>query len=127
MFSYLFDTFFYNPIYNGLIFLVSSFPWIDLGIAVIIVTVIVKLILFPLTKRSIKTQIKMKEVEPLIAEAKEKYKKDKETQAKRIMEIYKENEINPFSNFFLILVQLPDIVRPLLCFYKRGFYPKVDP
>lgn len=120
MFSYLFNTIFYNPIYNGLIFLVSTFSWMDLGLAVVFITIIVKLILFPLTKSSIKTQIKIKEVEPELNKIKEKYKEDKETQALKIMSLYKENDINPFSSFFLILIQLPILFALYFVFLKGG-------
>lgn len=125
MISNLFHIFFYNPIYNGLIFLVSYFSWMDLGVAVILITIIVKLILFPLAKKSIQTQIKIKEAEPLINEAKEKYKDNREAQAKEIMGIYKENEINPFASFFLVLIQLP-ILFALYFVFLRGGLPEIN-
>ncbi|MDD2935225.1 MAG: YidC/Oxa1 family membrane protein insertase [Candidatus Pacebacteria bacterium] len=120
MFSYIFHTFFYNPIYNGLVFLVSFFPWMDLGIAVVIVTLVVKLIVFPLTKESIKTQLKVKEIDPLVNEIRKKYEKDKETQARKIMDLYKEYKINPFASFFLILIQLPILFALYFVFLKGG-------
>lgn len=120
MFSYIFHTIFYNPIYNGLVFLVSFFPWMDLGIAVVIVTLVVKLIVFPLTKESIKTQLKVKEIDPLVNEIRKKYEKDKETQARKIMDLYKEYKINPFASFFLILVQLPILFALYFVFLKGG-------
>ena len=118
--SYLFNTFFYNPIYNGLIFLVAYFSWVDLGIAVILITIIVKLILFPLTKKSIKTQLKIKQIEPKIKEIKEKYKNNREELAKKTMDLYKDNKINPFSGFFLILIQLPVLFALYFVFLKGG-------
>ncbi|OGD68435.1 hypothetical protein A2996_03170 [Candidatus Campbellbacteria bacterium RIFCSPLOWO2_01_FULL_34_15] len=120
MFSYIFHTIFYNPIYNGLVFLVSFFPWMDLGIAVVIVTLVVKLIVFPLTKESIKTQLKVKEIDPLVNEIRKKYEKDKEAQARKIMDLYKEYKINPFASFFLILVQLPILFALYFVFLKGG-------
>src|SRR3989344_2506783 len=120
MFSYIFHSIFYNPIYNGLVFLVSFFPWMDLGIAVVIVTLVVKLIVFPLTKESIKTQLKVKEIDPLVNEIRKKYEKDKEAQARKIMDLYKEYKINPFASFFLILVQLPILFALYFVFLKGG-------
>ena len=125
MFSYIFNTFFYNPIYNGLIFLASYFSWIDLGIAVVLITIIVKLILFPLTKKSIQAQIKMKEIEPRMVELKEKYKSDKEKQAKEIMALYKNNGINPFASFLLVFAQLP-ILFALYFVFLNGGLPEVN-
>lgn len=120
MISNLFHTFFYDPIYNGLIFLMSSFSWMDLGVAVILITVLVKLILFPLTKSSIKTQIKIKEIEPQMEEIKEKYKDNKEELAKQTMEVYSKNQINPFASFFLVLIQLPILFALYFVFLKGG-------
>ncbi len=125
MFSYLFHTFFYNPIYNGLIFLVSYFSWMDLGIAVVLITVFVKLLLFPLAKTSIKTQMKIKEIEGEVKELNEKYKDNKEELAKRTMELYSKNNINPFASFFLVLIQLPILFALYFVFLKGGL-PNVN-
>jgi len=125
MISGLFHTIFYDPIYNGLIFLTSNFSWVDLGVAVVLITIIVKLILFPLTKSSIKTQIKVKEIEPEIEKIKKEYKDDKEGQAKKVMEIYKDNEINPFASFLLLLIQLPVLLALYFVFIKGGL-PSVN-
>lgn len=62
--SYLYSNFVFNPLYNGLIYLFDTFPSIDAGVAVIIFTIIVRLVLFPLSKKAVITQIKMKEIEP---------------------------------------------------------------
>ncbi len=120
MISNLFHIFFYDPIYNGLIFLMSSYSWIDLGVAVILITVLIKLILFPLTKISIKTQIKIKEIEPQMEEIKKKYKDNREELTKQTMELYSKNNINPFASFFLILVQLPILFALYFVFLKGG-------
>ncbi|MBU1557626.1 YidC/Oxa1 family membrane protein insertase [Patescibacteria group bacterium] len=98
----------------------SSFSWMDLGVAVILITVLVKLILFPLTKSSIKTQIKIKEIEPQMEEIKEKYKDNKEELAKQTMEVYSKNQINPFASFFLVLIQLPILFALYFVFLKGG-------
>ncbi|MCG2695264.1 YidC/Oxa1 family membrane protein insertase [Candidatus Parcubacteria bacterium] len=97
----------------------------DLGVAVVLITVAVKLILFPLTKASIKTQIKIKEIEPALAEIKEKYKKDREMLAKETMALYSKNKINPFSSFMLILVQLPILFALYFVFLKGGL-PEIN-
>lgn len=120
MFSNIFHILFYNPIYNGLIFLISTFSWMDFGMAVIAITIIVKLILFPLTRSSIRTQIEIKKIEPLLNEIKTKYEKNKEEQARRMMDLYKEHQINPFASFLLILVQLPILFALYFVFLKSG-------
>lgn len=125
MISFLFHTLFYNPIYNSLIFLESTFTWMDLGIAIILVTILVKILMFPLAKSSIKTQIKIKQIEPLLNELKEKYKDNKEEQARKTMDLYKEYGVNPFSSFFLILIQLP-ILFALYFVFLNGGLPNIN-
>jgi len=125
MISFLFHTFFYNPIYNGLIFLTTLSPLLDLGVAVVLITIIVKLLIFPITKKSIQTQIKIKEIDPLVKEIKEKYKEDKEKMTKEMMKLYSEKNVNPFSSFFLVLVQMP-ILFALYFVFLRGGLPDVN-
>jgi YidC/Oxa1 family membrane protein insertase len=77
----------------------------------------VKLILFPLSKKSIVSQVKMKKLEPELKAIKENFK-DKQEQATKTMALYKENKINPFSGFLLILIQLPIIFALYFVFFK---------
>ena len=60
----MYHTIIFQPLYNGLISIIDLIPWIDVGVAVILFTIIVKLILFPLSKSALLTQVRMKEVEP---------------------------------------------------------------
>lgn len=113
----LLTTVFYDPLHNALIFLTSVVPGGDVGIAVIILTVAVKLILFPLSKRSIHSQAKLRELEPEMKKIKEKYK-NKEEQARKTFELYKVHKINPFSGCLLILIQLPVIIALYYVFFK---------
>lgn len=115
----LFHNFIFEPLYNGLIFLLSVTPLHDLGIAVIVFTCLVKLILFPLSKKSVQTQMMMKKIEPELKKIKEKYP-NKEEQARKTLEMYKQYEINPFSGFFLILIQIPIIFGLYYVFLKGG-------
>ncbi len=117
--SYLYHTLIYVPLYNGLIFLMDILPRIDAGVAVLLFTIIVKLILFPLSYRSIKTQANMKRIEPELNAIKLKFE-DKQEQARQIMALYKAKGINPFSGFFLILIQLPIIFALYSIFLKSG-------
>ena len=115
--------FIYNPLYNGFILLIDLFrftPWIDTGIIVIIFTVIVRLILFPLSKKAARTQVIMRQAEPELNTIKEKYKGDKQAQALHTMNFYKEKKINPFSMFLLLLIQLPILFALYRIFYTSG-------
>jgi len=119
-----FNTFFYNPLYNGLIFLIDVVPFADVGLAIIALTVVVKLILFPLSKKAVRTQIIMRAVEPELKKLKEKYK-DKQEQARKVMQFYKEKGINPFSGVLLIFIQIP-IILALYWVFFRGGLPEIN-
>lgn len=124
MISNIYHLIIFNPLYNGLIFLFDTFPWVDAGFAVIIFTVIVRLILFPLSKKSIVTQVRMKEIEPEINRLRQTIT-DKQQQALKIMELYKEKKVNPFSSIFLLIIQLP-IIYSLYYIFVRSGLPTVD-
>lgn len=104
--SFLFNEIIYKPIYNLLVFVYSVVPLHDFGIAIIIVTVIIKFILIPLSKKQIESQKKMQELQPKIKEIQAKYKNDKEKQSRALMELYKEKKTNPFSGCLPLVVQL---------------------
>lgn len=108
--SYIYHTFFYQPLYKGLVFLVALVPGHNIGWAIIILTIVVRLVLLPLSYASIRTQAKMKQLESRINEIKEKYKNNKEEQARATMTLYKTEKINPFSSILLLLIQLPIII-----------------
>jgi YidC/Oxa1 family membrane protein insertase len=115
----LWNTALYNPLYNGLIFLIGVMPWASVGLAVIILTIIVRLIIFPFVHKSIKTQRKMRELEPELKKIREKYQ-DKQEQAKQTMELYKAHGTNPFSGCVTVLIQLPILIALFLVF-RSGF------
>ncbi len=121
-----FTTILYQPIYNGLVFLIDIIPGGEVGIAVIVLTLLVKFALLPLSIKSVRTQKTMKEVKPKIDEIKEKHSDDKEKQAKKMMEAYDEHNVNPFSGFFLVLIQFPIIIA-LYYVFLRGGLPEFDP
>ncbi len=113
----IWNTFFYEPLYNGLIFLTGIVPGGDVGIAVILLTLIVKTALFPVSHKSIRTQVKMRELEPELKKLKEKHK-DKTEQAKATMELYKKHEVSPFSGCLSIIIQIPVILALYYVFFK---------
>ncbi len=121
----MYHNFIFLPLYNGLVAIMDIVPGVDVGIAVIIFTCIVRLVLFPLSKSALLTQVKMKDVEPEANKIKAEYSKDKQEQAKKIMELYKEKKIKPFSSILLIVIQLPILFALISVFYK--IIPTVDP
>ena len=119
------STVFYVPLYNGLIFFISVLPYHNVGLAVILFTCIIKLILFPLSQQSVKTQFAMKQLEPKLAEIKIKYKDDRTAQAEKTMDLYKQNGVNPFSGVLLMILQIPVLISLYYVFLKGGL-PAID-
>lgn len=101
-----FFTVLYQPLYNLLVFVYTLAPWGGLGLAIIVMTIIVKSLVLPLTYKSMKAQKELQEIQPKIAEIKEKYKDDKETLAKELMSVYKVHNVNPFASCLPTIVQL---------------------
>lgn len=122
---YIITTLFYRPLYNALIFFISILPYHNVGVAVVLFTCIVKIILFPMSQKSIKAQFEMKKLEPEIAALKEKYKNDRQIQAEKTMELYKQRGINPLSGVLPMLIQLP-VLMVLYYIFLRGGLPTID-
>lgn len=125
MISTMFDTIIYTPLYNGLVFLVDTIPAHDVGLAVIFLTILTRIILFPLSRRAIETQAKMREIAPQVEELKEKFKDKREEQGRAILALYKEKGVRPFANFLLLFVQLPILIG-LYWVFSQGGLPVVD-
>jgi YidC/Oxa1 family membrane protein insertase len=113
-----------EPLYNGLIFLMGLLPFLDAGIIVVIFTIIVKFILLPLSLKASKAQLEMQSTQKDLEEIKVKYK-DKEEQAKKIMEYYTTKGINPFASIFILIIQLPILIGLYSIFLKSGL-PQIN-
>lgn len=77
------------------------------GIAIILLTLIIKILFYPLTLQSLRSMKEMQKIQPQIAAIKEKYKKDKERMNRELMELYKRSKINPLGGCLPILLQIP--------------------
>lgn len=106
----IFHLFLTKPLLNLLIWFYNVLPGNDIGLAIIAVTVLVRLILFPSFQKSLKAQKELQQLQPKLEELKEKYKNDKEAQTKATLEFYKTNKINPFSSCLPLLIQLPLLI-----------------
>ena len=96
----------YRPIFNVLVFLYNIIPGHDFGVAIILLTILILGILFPLSYKLIKSRQALSVIQPKIKEIQKKYK-TKEEQSRELMKIYKEHNINPVSGCLPILIQLP--------------------
>ena len=110
MISTLWHAIVYKPLYNILILFIGVLPGQSVGGAIILLTIIVKLALYPLTGKSIKAQRAMKELEPELKQIREKHKEDKQLQAKKTMELYQERGVTPFSGCLPLFIQIPIII-----------------
>ncbi|MEX0917399.1 MAG: YidC/Oxa1 family membrane protein insertase [Candidatus Paceibacterota bacterium] len=115
----LFHLLLFDPLYNALVFILNIHPLIDAGIAVVLLTIAVKFILLPLSVKAIRTQLLMRKLEEPLKAIREEYK-DKKEQAKKIMALYKEKGVNPFSSILLLFIQLPIIFALYWVFFKGG-------
>jgi len=120
----LFISLIVRPFYNALIFLVD-FITSDLGFAVIILTIIFRFIIFPLSKSQIKTQIKMKDIQEPLKDIKKEYKDNPQEMGKKMMKLYKDNEIKPFAGFLLLFIQLPLLFGFYYMFLRAGL-PEIN-
>lgn len=112
----MFHTLIIQPLTNVLVFL-TSFLGGNIGLAVIVMTLLVKLILLPFAYSTAKSQRDIKKIQPMIDDIKKKYP-DTTEQSKKIMELYKEHNTNPFSGCLPVLIQLPIIIGLYQVFLK---------
>lgn len=105
--SEIFQTILYQPFFNLLIGLYNVIPGHDIGIVIILLTVLIRLALYPLMSTSIKAQKSLQDLQPKLAELKKKHGKDKQALAQDTMKLYKEHKVNPMSSCFPLLIQLP--------------------
>ncbi len=106
----LFRVALYQPLLNIVVLLYLYLPGHDFGIAVIVLTLAIRFLFYPLSKKAIESQKALSSIQPKMKEIQEKYKDNKEEQSKKLMELYKKEKINPFSGCLPILAQLPILI-----------------
>jgi YidC/Oxa1 family membrane protein insertase len=82
----------------------------DYGLAIVLLTVAIRLLMIPLTMKQTKSMHEMQRIQPKIKEIQKKYKDDKQKQQEKMMEFYQENKINPFGGCLPLLIQMPIFV-----------------
>jgi YidC/Oxa1 family membrane protein insertase len=106
----LFNTIFYQPLFNLLVWFYNVIPGHDIGVAIVLLTILIKFILYPFSLQAIRAQKALAELQPKMDELKVKYKGQKEEMSKAMMNLYKENKVNPLSSCFPVLIQLPFLI-----------------
>lgn len=119
----LFDAILYYPLLNILIFIYNTVAFSNLGASIIILTVAVRFLIYPLSKKAIKSQKEMAMIQPLVKEIQATHKENREEQARALMALYKEHKVNPFAGLLPILVQIP-VLMALFLVLRSGITPE---
>ena len=98
MWTFIWHTFFFDPVYNTLVFFIDTIPHGDVGVAIIATVIVIKLVILPLSIKVAKMQTVMREIEPKMKEIKETIT-DREAQAKAMMELYRRQH-QPLCQYF---------------------------
>lgn len=101
-----FEAIAYDPIYNTLILFYNIIPWKDFGVSIILTTLLIRFLIYPISRKQITSQKKLQDLQPKIKEVQVKYKENKEEQARQMMALYKEHGVNPVSGCLPIIVYL---------------------
>lgn len=101
---------FYQPLFNALVWLYNSIPGHDIGLTIVFLTIVIRLILYPLNYKSIKSQKSLQNIQPKVDALRKELKNDQEKLAKELMVLYKNENVNPFSSCLPVLIQLPFLI-----------------
>lgn len=103
----LFNTIIYEPIFNALLWIHQALPGHDMGLAIIVITLAVKILLYIPSLAAIKSSRQLQSLQPRMKELQEKYKNDKEGLSREQMKLYRESKVNPISSCLPLLIQIP--------------------
>ena len=106
----LYNAILYQPLLNALVWLYKTIAFGDFGAAVILLTILIRLILYPIFQKTVEHQAALQEIQPKLKKVQEDHKHDKEKQAQAMLAVYREHRVNPLSGFFLLLLQLPILI-----------------
>lgn len=114
----MFDAIFVQPLMNVLFFIYGIIPGHDFGVAVIIMTILIRFAMWPVMAKQLHSQKKMQALQPEIAKIRAETKGDKQQESARLMELYKEKEINPLASCLPLLIQLPFLIALFAVFTR---------
>lgn len=118
MFAF-FHTYLYLPMISALLFIYNTVAFHDLGLAIVFLTLVVRIVLFPLFYKGAKDQALMQRIQPHIKKIQLDHKDDKEAQARAMLDLYKKYKLNPFSGILLLILQLPVFIVLFQVFSKE--------
>jgi len=103
----IYHTVLFEPLFNTLVILYNLVPGQDFGVAVILVTLLVRFAFAPMSAKAVVAQRKLMALQPQAKEIQERFKKDRDRQAKELLELYKKEKVNPLAGILPILIQIP--------------------
>lgn len=106
----MFDTFIVQPIFNLLVLIYALLPGHNFGLAIILFTIVIRFLLWPLLKKQIHHARAMRELQPELRRIKKEAKGDRQKESMMVMAMYKEREINPFGSIGIIILQIPILI-----------------
>lgn len=121
----MFTTFLVQPIYNLFVFLIGHMPQGDAVLAIIVLTLVMRAVLYPIFTSSIRTQMGMQAMQPDLDAAEAKYKNDKEALTRERMALLKKHKVNPFAGFGALIIQLVVLIALYFALFREGF-PVID-
>ncbi len=121
----MFETFLVQPIYNLFVAIVGVMPHGDAGLAIIALTLLMRLVLYPVFTASIRTQMGMAAMQGDIELVKEKHKDDKEALAREQIALFKKHKVNPLAGFGALFIQLAVIIALYYALFQKNF-PVID-
>lgn len=113
----------FYPIFNLMVYLYNTVAFQDIGLAIIILTIIIKLVLHPLSVKSIRAQKALQDLQPKMEELKKKHKGNPQLLSKQMMELYKNEKVSPASSCIPLLIQFPFLIAVYHVF-RAGFKPE---
>jgi len=119
----IFQTILYRPLFNALVIFYQLIPGHDFGVAVILLTILTNLIIYPFRAQSFRSQKVLTNLQPKIQELQAQYKDDKERQTKELISLYRKEKINPLGGLLPLLIQLPILIALYQVFWK-GLRPE---
>ncbi|MBY0472963.1 YidC/Oxa1 family membrane protein insertase [Patescibacteria group bacterium] len=119
----MFHTLLIDPFYNTFIFLIGIMPAGDVGLAIIAVTLIIRVIFYPLFASNIRTQMGMQALQGELDEINTKYKDDAQKRGELTMDLFRKHKVRPISAFLSLLVQIPVFIALYYAFFHEGLNP----
>lgn len=116
--SSLFTTFLYQPLLNALVLLYQYLPGHDFGVAIVALTVLLRLAMYPLSAQATRMQKKMAELQPKVKEIQERFKDRKDEQGRALYELYQKERVNPFTGILPLLIQIPVLIALYRLFWN---------